>query len=161
MSNKYLIGLTNLAADDKSEVYNLYVVEADTIVQGFAKYRNTFTLGKFEQPEMLKILPPDTPVGPYTGEKKEEPKQEEEFGFGKIVDDLTIDDLKKYEEAGISILLVRSQLSSEVLEAVGKSKVHVYADLDPKTIKIASELIVAAGDIARHAIPAVGGNSNE
>ena len=150
MSNKYLIGLTNLAADDKYEVYNLYVVEADTIAQGFAEYRNTFTLGKFEQPEMLKILPPDTPVGPYTGEKKEEPKQEEELGFGKIVDDLTIDDLKKYEEAGISILLVRNPLTAEVLKAVSESKMHVYADLDPKTINIVRKLIAAAG-----------GNSNE
>lgn len=150
MSNKYLIGLTNLAADDKYEVYNLYVVEADTTVQGFMEYRSMFTLGKFEQPEMLKILPPDTPVGPYTGEKKEEPKQEEEFGFGKIVEDLTIDDLRKYEDAGISILLVRRRLSSEVLKSVSKSKVHVYADLDPKTINIARELIAAAG-----------GNSNE
>lgn len=150
MSNKYLIGLTNLAADDKYEVYNLYVVEADTIVQGFMEYRSMFTLGKFEQPEMLKILPPDTPVGPYTGEKKEEPKQEEEFGFGKIVDDLTIDDLRKYEDAGISILLVRRRLSSEVRKAVGKSKVHVYADLDPEKIKMVRDLIAAAG-----------GNSNE
>lgn len=145
MSNKYLIGLTNLAADDKYEVYNLYVVEADTIVQGFMEYRSMFTLGKFEQPEMLKILPPDTPVGPYTGEKNEEPKQEEEFGFGKIVDDLTIDDLKKYEDAGISILLVRRRLSSEVLKAVSKSKMYVYSDLDPKTINIARKLIAAAG----------------
>ena len=85
----------------------------------------------------------------------------EEKGYGKIVDDLTIDDLKKYEEAGISILLVRNPLTSEVSEAVSGSKIHVYADLDPKTINIARELIVAAGDIARHAIPAVGGNSNE
>lgn len=85
----------------------------------------------------------------------------EEKGYGKIVDDLTIEDLRKYEDVGISILLVRSQLSSEVLEAVGKSKVHVYADLDSKTISIARELIAAAGDIARNAITASGGNSNE
>lgn len=85
----------------------------------------------------------------------------EERGYGKIVDDLTIDALKKYEEAGISILLVRNPLTAEVSEAVSKSKMHVYADLDPKTIKLASELMVAAGDIARHAITAAGGNSNE
>lgn len=83
--------------------------------------------------------------------KREKVKMDtEERGYGKIVDDLTIDDFKKYEDAGISILLVKSQLSSEVLEAVGKSKVHVYADLDPKTINIVRELIAAAG-----------GNSNE
>lgn len=58
----------------------------------------------------------------------------EERGYGKIVDDLTIDDLKKYEEAGISILLVRNHLTPEVEEAVYKSKIHVYADLDPETI---------------------------
>ena len=69
----------------------------------------------------------------------------EERGYGKIVDDLTVDDFKKYEDAGVSILLVRSRLSSEVLEAVGKSKVHVYADLDPKTINIAKDLISDAG----------------
>jgi predicted amino acid racemase len=74
----------------------------------------------------------------------------EEKGYGKIVDDLTIDDLKKYEEAGISILLVRNPLTAEVSEAVSKSKIHVYADLDPKTINIARDLIAAAG-----------GNSNE
>lgn len=85
----------------------------------------------------------------------------EEKGYGKIVDDLTIADLKKYEESGISILLVRNPLTTEVSEAVSKSKMHVYADLDPKTIKLASELMVAAGDIARHAITAAGGNSNE
>lgn len=72
MSNKYLIGLKNLAMDDKGEVYNLYVVEADSILQGFMEYRSIFTLKKFEQPEMVKVLPPDTPVGPYTDEKKEE-----------------------------------------------------------------------------------------
>lgn len=85
----------------------------------------------------------------------------EEKGYGKIVDDLTIDDLKKYEEAGISILLVRNHLTPEVEEAVSKSKMHVYADLDPETIKIARDLIASAGDIARHAITAAGGNSNE
>lgn len=160
MSNKYLIGLINLAANDKNELYNLYVVEADTIAQGFMEYRNTFNLGKFEQPEMLKILPPDTPVGPY----KEEPtKEEEEKGFGKIVDDLTIDDLRKYEDAGISILLVRNPLTPEVSEAVAKSDkiIRVYSDLNPEKIKIARDLIAAAGDIARHAITAAGGESNE
>lgn len=85
----------------------------------------------------------------------------EERGYGKIVDDLTIDDLKKYEEGGISILLVRNPLTAEVSKAVSESKIHVYADLDPTTIKIANELMVAAGDIARQAISAVGGNSNE
>ena len=85
----------------------------------------------------------------------------EEKGYGKIVDDLTIDDLKKYEESGISILLVRNPLTAEVSEAVSGSKIHVYADLDPKTIELAKELIVAAGDIVRHAISAAGGNSNE
>lgn len=84
----------------------------------------------------------------------------EEKGYGKIVDDLTIDDLKKYEEDGISILLVRNPLTAEVSEAVSESKIHVYADLDPKTIELARELIVAAGDIVRHAISAEGGNSN-
>ena len=74
----------------------------------------------------------------------------EERGYGKIVEDLTIDDLRKYEDAGISILFVRKPLTPEVSEAVGKSKVHVYADLDPKTINIVRELIAAAG-----------GNSNE
>jgi hypothetical protein len=152
MSNKYLIGLINLAANDKNELYNLYVVEADTIAQGFMEYRNTFNLGKFEQPEMLKILPPDTPVGPYTGEKKEEPIKEEEKGFGKIVDDLTIEDLRKYEDAGISILLVKNPLTPEVSEAAAKSDkiIRVYSDINPETIKIARDLIAAAG-----------GNSNE
>lgn len=152
MSNKYLIGLINLAADDKNELYNLYVVEADTIAQGFMEYRNTFNLGKFEQPEMLKVLPPDTPVGPYTGEKEEEPKQEEptneeEKGFGKIVDDLTIDDLRKYEDAGISILMVKNSLTPEVSEAAAKSDkiIRVYSDLNPETIKVARALLAAAG----------------
>lgn len=58
----------------------------------------------------------------------------EERGYGKIVDDLTIDDLKKYEDEGISILLVRKPLTPEVEEAVYKSKIKVYADLDPETI---------------------------
>ena len=58
----------------------------------------------------------------------------EEKGYGKIVDDLTIDDLKKYEDEGISILLVQNHLTPEVEEAVYKSKIKVYADLDPETI---------------------------
>lgn len=58
----------------------------------------------------------------------------EERGYGKIVDDLTIDDLKKYEDEGISILLVQNHLTPEVEEAVSESKIHVYADLDPETI---------------------------
>lgn len=58
----------------------------------------------------------------------------EERGYGKIVDDLTIDDLKKYEDEGISILLVQNHLTPEVEEAVYKSKIKVYADLDPETI---------------------------
>lgn len=74
----------------------------------------------------------------------------EEKGFGKIVEDLTITDLKKYEEVGISIVLVRNPLTAEVLEAVSESKIHVYADLDPKTINIVRDLLAAAG-----------GNSNE
>lgn len=85
----------------------------------------------------------------------------EERGYGKIVDDLTIDDLKKYEDAGISILLVRKPLTPEVSEAVGKSKMHVYADLDPKTIEIVRNVIVAAGNIVRHLIADSGGNSNK
>ena len=58
----------------------------------------------------------------------------EERGYGKIVDDLTIDDLKKYEDEGISILLVQNHLTPEVEEAVYKSKIRVYSDLDPETI---------------------------
>ena len=85
----------------------------------------------------------------------------EERGYGKIVDDLTIDDLKKYEDAGISILLVRNHLTPEVSEAVSKSKMHVYADLDPKTIVIVRNVIVAAGNVVRHLIATSGGNSNE
>lgn len=68
---------------------------------------------------------------------------DEEKGYGKIVEDLTIDDLRKYEEAGISIVLVRNPLTPEVLEAVSGSKIHVYADLDPKTINIVRTLINA------------------
>lgn len=148
MSNKYLIGTINLAADDKYSIYNLYVVEANDLLSAFAEYRNTFNLGKFDQPEMLKILPSETPVGPYTCEKKEEPtKEEEEKGFGKIVDDLTIDDLKKYEDAGISILLVKNPLTPEVSEAAAKSDkiIRVYSDLNPETIKVARALLAAAG----------------
>ena len=74
MPNKYLIGTINLVADDKHSIYNSYVVEANDLLSAFAEYRNTFNLGKFEQPEMVKILPPDTPVGPYTDEKKEDLK---------------------------------------------------------------------------------------
>jgi hypothetical protein len=58
----------------------------------------------------------------------------EERGYGKIVDDLTIDDLKKYEDEGISILLVQNHLTEEVSKAVSESKIQVYADLDPETI---------------------------
>lgn len=86
---------------------------------------------------------------------------EEEKGYGKIVEDLTIDDLRKYEEAGISIVLVRKPLTEDVSKAVSESKIHVYANLDPETINIVRDLIADAGDIARHAIPAVGGDSNE
>lgn len=68
----------------------------------------------------------------------------EEKGFGKIVDDLTIADLKKYEKDGISILLVRNPLTKEVSKAVSESKIHVYADLDPRTISIARMLIKSA-----------------
>ena len=74
----------------------------------------------------------------------------EEKGYGKIVEDLTSDDLRKYEDVGISILLVRKPLTPEVSEAVGKSKMHVYADLDPERIEMVRELIATAG-----------GNSNE
>lgn len=58
-------------------------------------------------------------------------------------------------------MLVRKPLTAEVLEAISESKIHVYANLDPKTINIVRDLIADAGDIARHAIPAVGGDSNE
>lgn len=85
----------------------------------------------------------------------------EEKGYGKIVDDLTIDDLKKYGEAGISILLVRNHLTPEVEEAVSKSKMHVYADLDPKTIEIVRNVIVATANVVRHLTSTSGGNSNE
>lgn len=96
---------------------------------------------------------------PHRGSLDESMKEEK--GYGKIVEDLTIDDLRKYEEAGISIVLVRKPLTEEVSKAVSESKIHVYANLDPETINIVRDLIADAGDIARHAIPAVGGDSNE
>lgn len=57
-------------------------------------------------------------------------------GFGKIVDDLSVSDLQKYEERGISILLVQSPLSEEVSKMVNESSIHVYADLDPETVQM-------------------------
>lgn len=85
----------------------------------------------------------------------------EEKGYGKIVEDLTIDDLKKYEDAGISILLVRKPLTPEVSEAVSKSKMHVYADLDPRAIEAVGNVIAAAANVVRHLTSTSGGNSNE
>lgn len=68
-------------------------------------------------------------------------KMEEEVGFGKIIDDLTINELRKYEKSGVSILLVRNPLSTEVSQAVLKSKIHVYSDLSPEKIKAVRDLI--------------------
>jgi len=77
----------------------------------------------------------------------------EEKGYGKIVDDLTIDDLKKYEEAGISILLVRNQLTPEVLRDIYeyKPKMAIYANLNPKVME----------ELARHIASIGKGDSDE
>ena len=72
---------------------------------------------------------------------KDDDINEAELGFGKIIDDLTIDELRKYEKSGVSILLVRNPLSPEVSQAVLKSKIHVYSDLSPEKIKAARDLI--------------------
>ena len=56
-------------------------------------------------------------------------------GYGKIVDNLTVEDFREYEKRGISILLVRNPLSDEVQKIVSESSVHVYADLSQETIE--------------------------
>ena len=62
-------------------------------------------------------------------------KMNEECGYGKIVENLTVEDFRKYEKQGISILLVRNPLSDEVQKVVSESSVCVYADLSQKTIE--------------------------
>ena len=61
-------------------------------------------------------------------------EDKEAKGYGKIVDNLTVEDFREYEKQGISILLVRNPLSDEVQKVVSESSVYVYADLGQETI---------------------------
>lgn len=57
------------------------------------------------------------------------------LGYGKIVDDLSIDDLNKYEQEGISIILVTNEISEEVREAIKNTSLTVYDGIDKEQIE--------------------------
>lgn len=60
--------------------------------------------------------------------------------------------IKEYLEKNKELIMPSKEVSKPV------SMHHVYTDLDPKRIKHARELIVAAGDILGHLITTSGGN---
>ena len=62
-------------------------------------------------------------------------------GYGKIVDTLSIDDVIKFDKAGIRIVLVRNPISDEVKEAVKNTSLSVYDDINEETIQRALSML--------------------
>lgn len=68
------------------------------------------------------------------------------IGYGKIVDNLSIDDIAVYQEAGIRIILVRQTLSEEVKNAIRQSSLTVYDGITDEVIEKAFRKIKEDGN---------------
>lgn len=61
--------------------------------------------------------------------------ENEQYVYGKIVDDLTVEELIEYDNSNVHILLARNKISDEVREVAKGTFVFIYDGLDEETIK--------------------------
>ena len=66
---------------------------------------------------------------------KEEDVESLTKAYGKIVDDLTVEQLTEYDKNNVHILLVKNKVPDEVREAAKGTSVHIYDGLDEETIQ--------------------------
>ena len=59
----------------------------------------------------------------------------EQYAYGKVVDDLTVEELIEYDNNDVHILLVRNKVSDEVREVAKGTFVFIYDGLDEETIQ--------------------------
>lgn len=74
----------------------------------------------------------------------------EQYSYGKVVDDLTVEELIEYDNNNVHILLVRNKVSDEVREVAKGTFVFIYDGLDEKKIqRVLSMLRNTKGDGSR------------
>lgn len=59
----------------------------------------------------------------------------EQYVYGKVVDDLTVEELIEYDNNNVHILLVRNKVSDEVREVAKGTFVFIYDGLDDEKIQ--------------------------
>ena len=75
--------------------------------------------------------------------------ENEQYVYGKIVDDLTVEELIEYDNNNVHILLVRNKVSDEVREVAKGTFVFIYDGLnDEKIQQVLSMLRNTKGDVA-------------
>lgn len=75
--------------------------------------------------------------------------ENEQYVYGKIVDDLTVEELIEYDNNNVHILLVRNKVSDEVREVAKGKFVFIYDGLDDEKIQqVLSMLRNTKGDAA-------------
>lgn len=62
-------------------------------------------------------------------------KENEQYAYGKVVDDLTVEELIEYDNNDVHILLVRNKVSDEVREVAKGTFVFIYDGLDDEKIQ--------------------------
>jgi type III secretory pathway component EscV len=74
--------------------------------------------------------------------------ENEQYVYGKIVDDLTVEELIEYDNNNVHILLVRNKVSDEVREVAKGTFVFIYDGLDDEKIQqVLSMLRNTKGDV--------------
>lgn len=75
--------------------------------------------------------------------------ENEQYVYGKIVDDLTVEELIEYDNNNVHILLVRNKVSDEVREVAKGTFVFIYDGLDDdeKIQQVLSMLRNTKGDV--------------
>lgn len=61
--------------------------------------------------------------------------ENEQYAYGKVVDDLTVEELIEYDNNDVHILLVRNKVSDEVREVAKGTFVFIYDGLDEEKIQ--------------------------
>jgi type III secretory pathway component EscV len=61
--------------------------------------------------------------------------ENEQYAYGKVVDDLTVEELIEYDNNNVHILLVRNKVSDEVREVAKGTFVFIYDGLDDEKIQ--------------------------
>lgn len=75
-------------------------------------------------------------------------KENEQYAYGKVVDDLTVEELIEYDNNNVHILLVRNKVSDEVREVAKGTFVFIYDGLDEEKIQqVLSMLRNTKGDV--------------